>query len=344
MNKRPFGKTGFMVSEFGFGALPIQRTGKNEAVRIIRSAYERGVNFFDTARGYTDSEEKLAAALSDVRREVIIATKSHCKTLEQLKKDFDLSLTTLKTDYIDIYQFHDPRYEFSEGVPAEMYEYLLQLKKQGVIKKIGVSAHMYTLALDHIGRGIFDTIQYPISMLASGLDFEVINKAKDAGMGILGMKGLSGGLITNIRAAAGFMMAHPEVQPIYGIQRMEELDEFLALYSEKIPYDDKLKAVIEKEKEELSGSFCRGCNYCAPCTVGLEIERYARLPYMLKRSPDKRYYNEKFAAEIERVNECIDCGACKSRCPYDLDCPSLMRAGLESFHEAYDKYKKENGI
>ena len=342
MKMKPFGKTGIMASETGFGALPIQRTEVNEAVRILQRAYEAGINFFDTARGYSDSEMKLGIAFEGVRKNVVIATKSHGQNVEQIKKDLEASLSMLKTDYIDIFQFHNPDFTFDADNGVKMLEFIRDMKSRGVIRHIGVSAHKYGLALDHIKRGLFESLQYPISMLSGEKDFEVINAARAAGMGLMAMKALSGGLITNARAAAGWMMQHLYIQPIWGIQHMSELEEFLELYENGVELNAELEAVIAKEREDLSGSFCRGCGYCMPCAVGLPISTYARLPFMLRRMPEARNMTEEFAAEVEKINDCVDCGSCKSHCPYDLDCPTLMREALVDYRQFYADYKAKN--
>ena len=339
MKTKILGKTGLVVSDMGFGALPIQRAEQAEAVKILRRAFEAGVNFFDTARMYSDSEEKIGLALSDVRKEIVIATKSQCSNVEQLKKDFETSLKMLQTDYVDIFQFHNPDFTFTTDSAMEMYNYALELKKAGAIRHIGITAHKYGLALEHIQSGLFETLQYPISMLAGEKDFEVINAAKNAGMGIIAMKALSGGLITNARAAAAWMQAHSEIEPIWGIQHMRELNEFLELYENGVELDSEMEELIEKEKRELSGAFCRGCGYCLPCAADLPIHLYARLPYFLRRMPTAGYFTEAFAAKVERIRECTDCGDCKTRCPYDLDCPELLRKALEDFRVLYAEAK-----
>ena len=340
MKTKPFGATGLMVSDMGFGALPLQRTEKEEAAKILRRAVSAGINFFDTARAYSDSEEKIGYALADVRKDIIIATKSQCSSLEQLKRNFEISLKMLKTDYIDIYQFHNPDFTFADNDDAmEMYSYALELKKAGAIRHIGITAHKYGLALEHIKSGLFETLQYPISMLASEKDFEVINAANDAQMGIIAMKALSGGLITNAKPAAAWMQAHPEIEPIWGIQYMHELEEFIGFYENGVQLNTEIEALIENEKSELSGSFCRGCGYCMPCAVGLPISTYARLPFMLRRMPNVKHFTKEFAAEVERITECIDCDLCKPRCPYDLDCPELMRTALKDFRMLYAEFK-----
>ena len=339
MRTKVLGKTGLVVSDMGFGALPIQRTEQNEAIKILRRAFEEGVNYFDTARLYSDSEEKIGLAFSDVRKDIVISTKSQCSNVEQLKRDFETSLKMLKTDYVDIFQFHNPDFTFTTDRAMEMYNHLLELKKAGAIRHIGITAHKYGLALEHIQSGLFETLQYPISMLAGEKDFEVINAASKAQMGIIAMKALSGGLITNARAAAAWMQAHPEIVPIWGIQHMRELNEFLELYENGVELNSEAETIIENEKRELSGAFCRGCGYCAPCTIDLPIHLYARLPYMLRRMPTTGYFTEDFAAKVERISECTDCGVCKTRCPYELDCPELLRIALEDFRMLYAAFK-----
>ena len=230
MDKVILGKTGIEVNKNGVGALPIQRITKAEAVYILQKAFYNGINYFDTARAYTDSEEKIGAAFSYIRDKLIISTKTAAKTGEGLKKDLEESLRMLQTDYIDIYQFHNPDFCPRPGDGTGLYEAALEAKRQGKIRHIGITNHRIPLAKEAIESGLYETLQFPFSYLAAETDLELVDACKKADMGFIAMKALSGGLIQNSACAYAFMAQaqFEHVAPIWGIQRESELDEFLS--------------------------------------------------------------------------------------------------------------------
>ena len=330
------GKTGIKVSQNGFGALPIQRVSIEEAVRILRKAYDGGMRFFDTARAYSDSEIKLGEAFGTgyvEREDIIIATKTAAKTPEEFWKDLDTSLTNLKTDYIDIYQLHMMPQCFKPGDGTGLYECLVEAKRQGKIRHIGGTAHKLGVAKEIIESGLYETLQYPMSYLATDKEVELIHLCNSHDMGFISMKGLAGGLITNSKAAMAFISQFDGAVPIWGIQRESELDEWLAFMDSTPTMDDSIKAFIEKERKELMGDFCRGCGYCMPCTVGIQINQCNRMSLMLRRAPSASWLNEYWQAEMEKINDCIECGKCMTHCPYELQIPTLLRKNLEDYHE-----------
>lgn len=279
MDKVILGKTGIEVNKNGFGALPIQRITKAEAVYILQKAFYNGINYFDTARAYTDSEEKIGAAFSYIRDKLIISTKTAAKTGEGLKKDLEESLRMLQTDYIDIYQFHNPDFCPRPGDGTGLYEAALEAKRQGKIRHIGITNHRIPLAKEAIESGLYETLQFPFSYLAAETDLELVDACKKADMGFIAMKALSGGLIQNSACAYAFMAQaqFEHVAPIWGIQRESELDEFLSYQVCPPSLTGELKEVMEKDRKELSGDFCRGCGYCMPCPAGIEINNCARM-------------------------------------------------------------------
>ena len=287
MDKVILGKTGIEVNKNGFGALPIQRITKAEAVYILQKAFYNGINYFDTARAYTDSEEKIGAAFSYIRDKLIISTKTAAKTGEGLKKDLEESLRMLQTDYIDIYQFHNPDFCPRPGDGTGLYEAALEAKRQGKIRHIGITNHRIPLAKEAIESGLYETLQFPFSYLAAETDLELVDACKKADMGFIAMKALSGGLIQNSACAYAFMAQaqFEHVAPIWGIQRESELDEFLSYQVCPPSLTGELKEVMEKDRKELSGDFCRGCGYCMPCPAGIEINNCARMGLLLRRSP-----------------------------------------------------------
>ena len=332
MKNVTLGSTGITAPQNGFGALPVQRASKEEAVKILRNAYEGGMTFFDTARAYSDSEEKLGEALSIYdRSSYYIATKSMAKKPEDFMDQLDLSLSLLKTDYVDIYQFHCASQVYAPGDGTGMYECMLEAKKQGKIKHIGITAHKIQVAIDAAKSGLYETVQFPFSYLAGPKELELVKVCQENNVGFICMKGLAGGLITNSKAAMAFMSQFDGVMPIWGIQRQSELDEWLSYFNNEVTLDEEMKAFIQKEQDELSGDFCRGCGYCMPCPAGIMINQCARMSLMIRRSPSKRWLSEDFQAEMMKIENCLNCKACMKKCPYELNTPELLKKNLEDY-------------
>ena len=333
MKNITLGKTGITVPQNAFGALPCQRVSKEEAVKLLKAAYEGGMRFFDTARAYTDSEEKLGEAFSGMREKIFIASKTLARTPDKFWEDLDTSLKTLKTDYLDIYQLHCVPQCYVPGDGTGMYEAMEEAKKQGKIRHIGITAHKIGIAEEIVKSGLYETLQFPFSYLATDRDIALVHACKEANMGFIAMKGLSGGLLTNAKACMAFMTQFDNVLPIWGIQKETELAEWLAFFKEEAVMTDELKAFIEKDRAELSDEFCRGCGYCAPCTVGIVINQCARMSLMVRRSPSESWLSEHWQAEMAKIENCIDCGACMSRCPYELKIPALLRKNWADYQE-----------
>ena len=287
MDRVTLGKTGITVCRNGFGALPIQRIGKEDAAYLVRKAYENGVNFFDTARVYTDSEEKLGYATSSFRDKIYIATKTAAKNGEDLKKDLETSLSLLKTDYIDIYQFHNPPFCPKPGDGTGLYEAMLEAKKDGKIRHIGITNHRLGVAKEAIESGLYETLQFPFSYISGEKEMELLAMCRERDMGFIAMKGLAGGLLNNSRVCYAFMSQFDNVLPIWGVQRERELDEWLSYNDNPPVMDEEVKSIIEKDRKELSGDFCRGCGYCMPCPMGIQISECARMIQMIRRSPSQ---------------------------------------------------------
>ena len=324
------GKTNLTVSKNGFGALPVQRVGMDEACRILRKAYEGGINYFDTARFYTDSEEKIGKALSDVRENIIISTKTMRTDVEGFWSELNTSLSLLKTDYIDIYQFHNPPFcpKLNDG--TGLYEAMLEAKAKGMIRHIGITSHKLAIAEEAVRSGLYETLQFPFSYLASEKEEALVRLCEEHDVGFICMKALAGGLITRSDVAYAYLADYP-VAPIWGIQRERELDEFLS-YNENPPkLTAERVAYIEKERKELSGDFCRGCGYCMPCPVGIEINNCARMSLMLRRAPTAMSLTPAQQEKMKKIEDCINCGQCKAKCPYGLDTPNLLKKNYEDY-------------
>ncbi|MBR6020566.1 MAG: aldo/keto reductase [Lachnospiraceae bacterium] len=326
------GKTGIVSPQNAFGALPIQRVDVDTAVRILRRAYDGGMRFFDTAHAYTDSERKLGEAFSGMRDKIYIATKTQAKTGDALREELRASLEALRTDYIDIYQLHCAPQCFRPGDGTGLYEALCEAKEQGLVRHIGITAHKIGVAEEIVASGLYETLQFPFSYLASERDIALVKATAEAGMGFIAMKGLSGGLLTNADACMAFMSQY-EALPIWGIQRMEELEQWLAFFDKDVAMTDELREFIENDRKELLGEFCRGCGYCSPCTVGIVINQCARMSQMIRRAPSQAWLTEHWQTEMARIDECVDCGLCKTRCPYELNIPELLRKNLADYRD-----------
>lgn len=265
MEKTQLGRTGLMVTRTAFGALPVQRVATDAACALLRRAHDAGINFFDTARGYTDSEEKIGLALADVRDGLVIATKTFATDRDGLWRDLETSLRNLRTDRVDILQLHNPRALPDFDDPESSYAGLVQAREQGLTRFAGITSHRLDAALAAVRSGRFDTLQFPLSAISDDGDLQVIDVCRKHDVGLIAMKALCGGLLANAPAAFAFLRQFDNVVPIWGIQRERELDEFLSLDADPPPLTDELRAVIAAERKALAGDFCRACGYCLPC-------------------------------------------------------------------------------
>ncbi len=331
MKEITLGKTGITVVQNAFGALPVQRVSMEEAVKLLRRAYDGGMRYFDTARAYSDSEEKLGEAFDGMRDKVFIATKTAAKTPEGFWRDLETSLKNLRTDYIDVYQFHCVQQCYRPGDGTGMYECMLEAKKQGKIRHIGVTAHKIGVAKECAESGLYETMQFPFSYLSGKQELELVEICKKQNMGFICMKALAGGLINNSRVAMAYMTQFDNVLPIWGIQKESELDEWLSYMQDTPEMDAEIRAYIDKEQKELSGDFCRGCGYCMPCPQGITINQCARMSLMLRRAPSKEWLSEYWQKEMAKIETCLHCNACASKCPYELNTPELLQKNLEDY-------------
>lgn len=322
------GKTNLIVNKNGFGALPIQRRNEEDSIEILKKAYANGINFYDTARFYTDSEGKLGNAFEDVRENIYIATKTGRETPEEFWNDLETSLKELKTDDIDLYQFHN--ISFCPKENDELYKTMIEAKKEGKIKHIGITTHKITHAHEALESGLYETLQYPFSYLSGAEELELIEKCKKLDVGFIAMKGMGGGLIKNSKASFAYMNQFDNVLPIWGIQKLEELDEFLSYDTNTILTDD-LKEDIQKDKKELGVNFCRGCGYCMPCPEEINISLCSRMSLWLRRFPTEPNLDEKTQKIMEKTKDCTECYLCVDKCPYELDIPELLKANYEDY-------------
>jgi aryl-alcohol dehydrogenase-like predicted oxidoreductase len=324
MKQVTLGKTGIRVPKNGFGALPIQRIGRDEATALLRKAYDGGIRFFDTARVYTDSEEKIGRALGEVRGEVFIASKTMALKAEDFWKQLEATLGALRSDYLDLYQFHNPPFCPKPGDGTGLYEAMLEAKSKGLVRHIGITNHRLAVATEAVESGLYETLQFPFSYLADEREVSLVRRCAGLQVGFIAMKALSGGLITNAKAAYAYIDQYDNVLPIWGIQRESELSEFLACGECPPALSGELAAVVAKDRAELSGEFCRGCGYCMPCSAGIDIPTSARMSLLLRRAPTSAYLGPEGRAKMKMIELCLHCDQCKKRCPYGLDTPKLL--------------------
>lgn len=332
MRQITLGGTGITVPQNAFGALPVQRRSIEDAVKILRKAYEGGMRYFDTARVYSDSETKLGIAFEGIRDKIYIATKTTATTGDRLREDLETSLRELRTDYIDVYQLHNADRVYAPGDGTGVYEALLEAKDAGRIRHIGVTAHKIRVAFDLVESGLYETMQFPFSYLSGEKELELVQLCADKGMGFIAMKGLAGGLITRSDVAMAFFQGYPDALPIWGIQKESELEEWLSYMDEAPLLTDEMREYIEAEKKALAGDFCRGCGYCMPsCPMGITINNCARMSLMLRRAPSKAWLNDHWQAEMKKIETCIECGQCSAHCPYELDTPNLLKKNYKDY-------------
>lgn len=327
------GSTGITVNKNGFGALPIQRVSMDEAIRLLHRAFDGGIRFYDTARLYTDSEEKLGQAFPDRRSRIFLASKTGAVTAEGFWKDLETTLKNLNTDYLDIYQFHNPAFCPKPGDESGLYDAALEARKKGMILHIGITNHRLNVAQEAIDSGLYETLQFPFCYLSGEPELKLLEGCKKQDMGFLSMKALSGGLITNAAAAFAFQAQFPETLPLWGIQREEELEQFLSFVNNPPSMNEELSAVIEKDRKELLGEFCRGCGYCMPCPAGIEINNCARMSLLLRRAPSAGYLTPQWQEKMQKIEDCKHCDSCKKKCPYGLDTPKLLKKNYEDYKE-----------
>lgn len=353
------GSTGITVPQNGFGALPLQRIPEEDAVALLRDAYAGGMRYFDTARAYSNSEERVGKAFAGMRDEVFIASKTMARTPEGFWADLETTLANLQTDYLDVHQFHCVDQCYAPGDGTGMYECMLQAKEEGKVRHIGVTAHKIEVAFDCVASGLYEVLQFPLSYLSGSREIELAEACKKANVGFVAMKGLAGGLITNAEAAMAYMQQFDNVLPIWGVQKHAELEEWLAFMDEgdggasggeedapsnasgderawmpaapacRVP--ERIVAFIEQERIQLASDFCRGCGYCMPCPKGIQINQCARISLMLRRAPSAGWLTQQWQDNMAQTLECTECRACVAKCPYELDIPALLKKNYEDY-------------
>ena len=333
MEYRILGRTGMKVSRLGFGGIPIQRIDAEGTKALMHRLLEAGVNYIDTARGYTVSEEYLGYALEGIREHFILATKGRATTKEDMLADIEKSLHNLRTDYIDLYQFHNPSPAALEQIlaPGGAMEGMLEAKAAGKIRHIGVTTHSVELFARFVEMDWVETIMFPYNIVENQAE-ELIAKCAEKGIGFICMKPLAGGAIEDARLALRYVASNDHITEIIpGMAAPEELEQNIAAINDTTPLTEEEKAAMQQVKDSLGTQFCRRCNYCAPCTVGISIPSVFLFEGYLARYGLKDWARDRYELLAHTASECIECGACETRCPYNLPIRQMMKRAAKEF-------------
>lgn len=327
MEYRVLGKTGLKISRLGLGGIPIQKIDPDGTRALIGELMRESVNFIDTARGYTVSEEYLGYALEGVRDKFVIATKSTSRTKEAMAKDIDISLANLRTGYIDLYQIHNPNAADLEVVMAEggALEALIEAKAAGKIGHIGITLHSAELFKKALDLPFVETIMFPYNIVETQGE-ELIAECAKRDIGFICMKPLAGGAIDDADTALRFIVSNPDVTVVIpGMADSKEIAQNVAATADTSPLTSDEVNKIVNVRERLGTNFCRRCNYCAPCTVGINIPSVFLLEGYYSRYDLKEWAVARYSTLSKTAADCIDCGACEPRCPYNLPIREMLK-------------------
>lgn len=327
MEYRILGRTGIRVSRLGFGGIPIQRIDAEGTKEVIRSLHRAGVNYIDTARGYTVSEEYLGYALEGIRQDFVLATKSMARTKDAMAKDIDISLKNLRTDYIDLYQIHNPTPEDMEQVmaPGGALEALQEAKAAGKIGHIGITLHPVSMFEKALELSWVETIMFPYNIVETQAE-ELIKKCAERNIGFICMKPLAGGAIEDAKLALRFIAANDTVTVVIpGMAAEAEVAENIASVCDGSPLTESELASIDQVRDALGTNFCRRCNYCAPCSAGISIYSVLLMEGYYNRYNLKDWATQRYHAMPKTASDCIGCGICETRCPYNLPIRQMLK-------------------
>lgn len=335
MQMKQLGNTELQVSEIGFGAIPIIRLGQQQAGEVLRHALERGINFFDTANAYRDSEEKIGRALAGQRHKLVIASKSLRRDAEGVREHLERSLRMLGTDYLDLYQLHQIAQEKdwqTVSGPGGALEEVIRARDAGKIRYLGVTSHSLPMALKLARSGLFSSIQFPFNFIEAGAADALLPLAEQLGMGYIAMKPFGGGAIDNASVAFKFLRQHPYCIPIPGFESIAQVDEVVDFYATPNRVEAADLARMEDYRQELGKRFCRRCEYCMPCPNGVLITPAMGYRIVVNRM-SAAVAVEFCKGPMESVAKCNDCGICIDRCPYDLPIPATIKAHRQLYLE-----------
>lgn len=333
MEYTTLGKTGLRISRLGFGGIPIQRIDAEGTSKLIDRMQEAGINYIDTARAYTVSEEYLGKALKGRRDQFVLATKCRAESKEQFAAGIDTSLKMLQTDYIDLYQFHNPSVEDFEALtaPGGALEAMLEARDAGKVRHIGITAHSLEVFRRALETDWVETIMFPYNIVESqGAD--LIDACQKKNIGFIDMKPMAGGAIEDKTLALRYVLSNPAVTvAIPGMAAEEELEQNLAASANTQPLTEEEKKACEEVRAQLGNDFCRRCNYCAPCTAGISIPSVFLFAGYLERYGLADWAKERYNSMAVKADACVECGECEPRCPYHLPIREKMKKAAQEF-------------
>ncbi len=338
VKKIRLGRTELMVTQIGFGGIPIQRLSDKDAVKVVRRCLDLGINFIDTANGYTTSEERIGKAIKGRREDVYIATKTFARSHEEIKEHLDLSLKRLNVDYIDLYQFHQVNDLDAMKKILDPENGLIQdfedARKAGKIRHIGATAHKMDTAKELIKSGRFETVMFPFNVVTCEPADELLSLCREYDVGFINMKPMAGGMLEDAAVAFKYLFQFPDIVIIPGIEKVNEIEEIVSLYEGSHTMTDAEKDKMERLREELGTQFCRRCDYCQPCQQEIPISMLMTFPSFVKRLPPDWYLkNPRIPAMMEKAADCIECGECEDRCPYNLPIREMIKENYELFQK-----------
>ncbi len=344
MEKIRLGGTEMMVSRLGFGGIPIQRLEEDEAVDVVRHALDLGVNFIDTANGYTTSEERIGKAVRGRREGLFLATKSLDRTGAGVKEHLALSLRRLDVAYIDLYQFHNVNDRvtldaiLAPGGPMSVLE---EAKRAGVVRHIGISSHQIDMAKDLVRSGRFETLMFSFNFITCEPAEELLPLARQHDVGFIVMKPLAGGMLENASLAFRYLLQFPDILPIPGIETRAEIEEIAAIMESPRALTGAERAEIERLRQELGTVFCRRCDYCQPCSEGIAISLVMQAESLFKRLSLESVFSRHIGEELEKAANCIRCGECEARCPYGLPIMDMIDESYTLVQAEKKKYRQQ---
>lgn len=329
------GKTGLKVSKVGLGGIPIQKSNAGDVKKLMKELAERGVNYVDSARGYTVSEAFIGEALEGMREQFVLATKSMARTKEAMEKDIEISLRNFRTDYIDLYQVHNPDEKDLDKVlaPGGALEALLDAKKAGKIGHLGLTAHSLKVFERAMELDWVETIMFPYNIVESQ-GTEAMKKCNERGIGFIAMKPLAGGAIEDARLALRYICTNPDVTIVIpGMYSLEEVNQNLEAAEDDSPLTEEETSACEAVREQLGTNFCRRCNYCQPCTVGINISSVFLLAGYLQRYDLGQWGYDRYRGLAVPADKCVECGECETRCPYHLPIREMLKQCVKDFED-----------
>ena len=333
MEFRILGKTGLKISRLGFGGIPIQKIDAEGTKKLMHSLLQQGVNYIDTARGYTVSEEYLGYALAGIRERFVLATKSMARTREGMERDIEISLKNLRTDYIDLYQIHNPSAKDFEQVlaPSGALEALLEAKQAGKIGHIGITLHSADLFRQVLDFDWVETIMFPYNIVETQGE-DMIKACKEKNIGFICMKPMAGGALDDATLALRYICQNDAVSVVIpGMAEEKEILQNVAAVADTRPLTEEELVAIDVIRKTLGTQFCRRCNYCAPCTVGIPISMMFLLEGYYKRYDLKDWANARYQGMAKYASDCIECGVCEERCPYNLPIRQMLKEVSNTF-------------